>query len=219
LAWSRNLEPEHFTLANQELVGSGLGRVQALLPTQTALLVFTSGGLFKLSGDGAESGFRVDLVDQDLRLLFPDAACALDGVTYAWGDRGVYQCTENGVDQISEPIQDQLDPYQREFATDTRTVPGVFLVGNRKEREFILALPGQPVDVNQARDAQYWLVFNCKTGSWVRWILPAVGDVNDTASTYSTCAVTDNRGTIWYKPTYFDTSVDGFLYRAFNVVS
>lgn len=213
LAWSNNLEPEHFQLANQDTVGTGTGRVQALIPTQTALLIFTSTGLYKLSGDGAQSGFRLDLVDQDMRLVCADAAAGLDGRAYAWGDRGVYECTENGVGLISEPVRDLLQPFQRLLGVDARGTCGAWISANRQESEIYLAVPS----TDSPYLAQYWLAFNRLTGAWTKWILPAGGQVGEISDgdfpRTSVGATVDNMGRIWFKP-YYDTNDTQYAYRS-----
>lgn len=168
VAWSLNQQPEHFTLENFEQIGHELHRVMALSPLKKCLLICKSDSLHRASGSGAESGFRFDNHDPDVRLLFPEAACVLFDKCYLWGDAGVFECDEDGVLNVSDPaIQDLLNPVQAQIQAGSTSAYGAWAVANRKNHEFVLSVP----DLSPVGYGERLYVFNQQTGAWTNWLV------------------------------------------------
>ena len=167
VAWSNNLEPEHFQLANIEYVGSQIPRVMRLLPLKKGLFIFKKEATYQGSGAGAESGFRFDMFNEDVRLLFPEACCVVREKAYAWGDQGVFEMDESGVLDISNAIENSLKPVQFAIQPDSTTALGAWMVSNRKDKEFLLSVPV----VGNLTKGERIYVFNQETGTWVNWFV------------------------------------------------
>lgn len=178
IMWSNNQEPEHFQIPNIDLIGGQTGRVMTMRAAKNALLAFKEDGLWRVSGAGAESGFRFDQHNADVRLLYSAATAVVGTKVYAWCDQGVFECDEIDCLDISGPaIKDVLEPLQRAIGSGSRTAHGAWACSNRKDREFILSVPTTSV----LTEGERLYVFNQETGTWVNWF---VGGELKHATTY-----------------------------------
>jgi hypothetical protein len=166
LHWSKVDEPEAVPTLNYTDVG-GPGDVLALTPIENAMLVFKEDGIYAVRGS-APSSWIVDDVDLSMRLLAPQATCVLEGVCYAWTDRGVVAVTEAGARVISGPVSDQLREYQRLLPADNaNTKRGFWMVAHPRYSMVILGTGTSA----SATSATYWYVFSTITGRWSRWLM------------------------------------------------
>lgn len=167
IQWSALDEPEAWPVVNFVSVGDQDYEVLALVPLDDALLVFKEDGIYRVSGS-PPSGWIVDELDTTKRLLAPTAVCLLDGVCFAWTDRGVVPVTEGGVGEpISIPIDDQLREVQRTFPRgDTGAKRGIWLQSHARLGLVIVnassASSGDEADLGQ------W-VWSKRTGAWATW--------------------------------------------------
>lgn len=167
VAWSNQLEPEHFTATNMDEAGSGLSRVMALAPLTNSMLIFKSDGLASLHGYEA-SGISFRDIDKDTRLLYPHAMAVLGGIAYAWCDLGVVACTPDGTTPISsQAIGDRLSPIEKEIGANSTSAHGAWMIANRKDREILLGVPAS----GALTLANKTYVFNQAQGSWVNWFV------------------------------------------------
>lgn len=166
IAWSNAREPEHFQLANVDEVGPG-GHLQALITLKNAVILFGSQGVYRLSGAGATSGFRIDELAHDVRLLQPSAACRLVDHVYAWSDKGVVRGDENGLVDISTaPLFTDLRLLQEGLAADPDDGHlGAWMVPNRKNNEVLLSVPSS----GDTSIGAGLYVFSA-LGGWVKWM-------------------------------------------------
>jgi len=171
LYWSKAREYEHVPLSNWLSVGEGAqasyGR--GLIATSNALWIFLERGLYRLTGYGARSGWRVDLVDPRLQLLAARALCTLHGVAYAWTDRGVVAVSDGGVRVISSPaINDKLEEVQREVygGLANYALIRAFMVSNPKNDEIILGVPRATAPTSKITTLY---VYNTRQGAWTTW--------------------------------------------------
>lgn len=168
VAWSNNLEPEHFTAVNLERIGKGGSNVLALKATRNALIIFKEDGAFRLSGAGADSGFRIDELDKGLRLLTPDAAVSADDKVYAWCDQGVMEIDENGSENVSSiALKNTLHPTELSLGPGNYATNGLWCLYNAKDHEVVFAVPSTA----SANTGFALLVFNREQGAWVAWLM------------------------------------------------
>ncbi len=167
LAWSNNREPSHFPDTNFEHIGADDEPILALHAIKNALIVFKKDGAFRVSGSGAESGFRVDELDKNVRLVSPDAACELGDKVYAWADTGVYEVDENGTENISDvTLSEVLHPIEVKIGVGNTAAPGAWMCANRREDEILLSVPAQS-DLTVGERLYVW---NKSQRGWTTWL-------------------------------------------------
>lgn len=172
LYWSKNGEYEHVPLGNYRDVAEadGANYGAGIIATSNTLWIFLQRGLYRLTGYGARSGWRIDPVDPELQLLAPRAICMLNEIVYAWTHRGVVRISDGGIQPIGSPyINNKLEAVQREvygsFATFT-TIKA-FMVANPKNDEIILAVPSYDAPTTVCTTLY---VYNVRTGAWTTWM-------------------------------------------------
>jgi len=167
LFWSKLQEPEAVPPLSSVDVGEPDRDILALVPLRSALLVWKSDGLFRVTGTGPRS-WVVDELDLTIRLVAPDATCVLDDVCYAWTDRGVVAVTEAGVASIiSSPIAHALREFQRLLPADEASPKrGFWMQAHRRLGLVILNLATAAVS-DTSSGGQY--VWSKSTGAWSTW--------------------------------------------------
>ena len=167
IQWSKTDQPEHVPEAFHELVGSGKHEIVALQATKDALFIFKTDGIWRLSGPGADAGWRIDPIDTTTVLLGPRCVTSLNGEVFAWTNRGVVRVGQYGVaaeGNISDAaIGKDLEAAENGLAKFSQATPGAFLTANERENELILG----PATAGSKTSDPY--VFNLKTGAWTKW--------------------------------------------------
>lgn len=169
LAWSKEREPSHFSDVNFAQVGEDKDDILDLKAVGNALLVFKKDGVFRVSGSGAESGFRVDELDKNVRLVTPYAAATMADKIVAWADTGVYLCNENECNNISASVRDLLHPLETSIGIGNTAAFGAWACSSRRENEFCLGVPA----LGALTTSSYLLVYNLDQGGWTRWFSSA----------------------------------------------
>jgi hypothetical protein len=165
LHWSKINEPEAVPTLNFLDIGDRARDILALAPIENALLVFKEDGIFAVRGS-APSSWVVDEVDLSQRLVAPQAVCTLNGVCYAWTNRGVIAVTEGGAQVISGVIGDKLRELQRLLPVDdANTKRGYWMTAH--DRHGLVMLGTGSAAADTATD--YWFVFATSTQRWSRW--------------------------------------------------
>lgn len=162
IGWSKNDEPEHFTLAAYQPVGNEALPIQRMLPTRAALWIFKEDGLFRLSGSAAPY-WSVESYDPTVRLLRPDAAVASNDAIYAWTSRGVIELSDGGSRIISTQIASELDAYQRYHAANARL--GVWMAEEPTLRLILLGI--SPTSATETSEVIY--CYHVASGEWSKW--------------------------------------------------
>lgn len=101
-AWSKLEQPEHVPPLNFGTVGSGT--FYRFAPTRDALWLFTSDGLWRLSGAGGdgEGSWRLDPADPNLVLAARNAVGSLKETVWAYTNRGLVAISDDGgIQEIS----------------------------------------------------------------------------------------------------------------------
>jgi hypothetical protein len=174
LIYSKADQPEAFpgsAAGNIIRVGSASHRIDRILATRDALWIFKRDGIFRLTGAGAESGWRVDPFDMTHFLVATDSAVVMDDAIYAWTNRGVVKISDTGIQQISAlAIGNLLAPLERSYmnapinAYASTTINTGWGVANLKDDEYWLS-----VTVTGEVSERFVYVYNTKTLAWTRW--------------------------------------------------
>ncbi len=163
LWFSKPDEPEAVPPANFIDVGNVNERIIATTPMRNALLVWKKDGLFRITGNAPDS-WVVDEIDTTLRLLSSQCVCLMNGVAYAFTDRGVVATTEIGAQVISLDIATDLRDAQRELPDDAGDKRSFWMVPHPRMRAIIL---GVGVDDSTLTTNQY--VYFVDTRRWATW--------------------------------------------------
>lgn len=162
--WSKRDQPEHVPEANFALAGDD--PILKAVPTKDAMFIFTEGGIWRLTGVGEESGWRIDPFDLSHKLLTPACAVVMQGDIYAWTNHGVVRVTDMGVSEsVSAPISNLLSQIERDLATYSTDTGGAWMAANDKDNEILLGVPAAKGDDT----AEKVYVLNTKTGAWTTW--------------------------------------------------
>lgn len=165
LAWSKADQPESVPLVNYARVGDERRQIWRMVATRTRLFVFKDDGVWTVSGFSPES-IRIDEYDQTLRLVNLACVVQLQGILYAWTNRGVVALTDGGVVEVSEPaIARDLAPIQSALL-DAQDSRGPFMAASEEHEELYLGVPATASSTGYVRTIY---VYNAKTGAWTTW--------------------------------------------------
>ncbi len=167
--YSKPNEPEHVPDLNYLTIGNEKDPIYAFAPLPNALLVFKRDGLFRITGT-APDGWRVDLIEPNVRILRGECVDVLDGAAYAWTDRGVLRITDGGAQNISDGA----------VGADFAVYAGE-AIGNNQTAMFVRTWPvrgcvvvGVPYGNGSYTNANAHLFCYCvRTGAWSRWVVSA----------------------------------------------
>ncbi len=185
LAWTKRHEPEHWLLAGWQSVGNAQLPIYKLVPTRDALFIFKPDGIWRLSGFGERSGWRVDEFDLSHRAVAHDAYAVMDDTIYTISDRGLVAVSDGGVQLISEPtIANEIRRFVEYLGADSAgstAFVGAWACANPKAHEVLFGLPDTNENVGVRAINDEWArnvwVYNTSTGAWVRWFPDAEWDL------------------------------------------
>lgn len=157
-------EPESVPLPNYFDLGGLDEPIQAVVPLRDMLLVFKTDGIWLVTGSGPSS-WSVEPVDTMLRLVRPETVCVVNGVAYAWCDRGFFSITEGGAQSLSA---NALDVELRAAARLVMNHPlshGAFVIGWRRRNLVLLGVPS----ASSASACAKIYAYSLTTGAWSEW--------------------------------------------------
>ena len=175
--YSKRNEPEHVPLGNYIRVGTLGKRVLRMVPTTDAVWVFKEDGVYRVSGYGARSGFRVDPVMPSCVLLTPRCAKEMNGTVYAWTNLGPVSFGPGGFQRIGTgALESEFSRQQARIGqANTGSCFGVFVAVDPRHSEVMFGLYDSMMSLGiRALDgvddyAAHLLVYNTRTDAWVCW--------------------------------------------------
>lgn len=139
-AWSEQQQPDAFPITNTDFLGSGT--LHAAFGTRDAIFVFSSDGLWMITGTGGAAGrgfdWRADLLDSTLSIASQRAGCVMGDEVYAYTNRGFVVISTDGITELSEGILNPLLP----GASYSASAINIFLERNEQYREIYLWVNG-----------------------------------------------------------------------------
>lgn len=173
LFFSKFQQPESVPLLNFFDVGAANDRILRIVPLRTILLIFTTAGIYKLSGT-TQSSFSVTLLDDTAKLIAPRSLVTLNNTAVGLFDQGVAQVSYSSVQVLSRPIEGELNEIRGD-TVDTLE-PHCFGISYESDRKYILGIPTS----NTSTRADIFYVYNTVTRSWTNYDLQeSAGIVRD----------------------------------------
>ena len=175
LFFSKTGQPEAVPLGNY--VDVGAGTILKMAPTQSALLVLATDGLWRVTGDG--TSWTVNQVDPTVTLLHPSCLTTLNNQIYGWVEDGLSLIGEDGAQTIST---DAVGPDIREWATQIKDwgAPyfwGPSMAGDRFWNEVWLNVHRAYSTGSGGPDHITTLVYNTDTKNFTRLQRPLFANV------------------------------------------
>lgn len=145
LAFSKLDKPEAVPIPYKLLLGdASRRRILRIFRQGESLLVLKEDGVFRVTGTGPDQ-WRVSEVNANVWPLAADCCCDLDGVVYAFTNRGIVAIDGGGVTFLSDPvIGDQLRDTQRTLGIGTLTLAArtnLFVVAHKRRRLLMFHFP------------------------------------------------------------------------------
>jgi hypothetical protein len=161
LQYSKPDQPEAFPLINFLPVGTASDELLRAIPLRDKLFCFPSrGGVYTVAGF---SPFRVDLLDDTVKLIGADTVVTHGNQIFALTTQGFCSISDSGVRIISKPIEDDL---LRLFGSALSAVKALsFSVSYESDRQCQLWLPTASTDTFCT---QAW-VYNSILDDWTHW--------------------------------------------------
>ena len=164
LYYSKFQQPESVPLLQFFDVGAANDEILRILPLRSILLIFTSAGIYKLTGATANS-FQISLLDDTAVLEAPDSLVALNNNAVGFFDQGVCQVSYGSVSILSRPIEGDLN--QIRGSAGNKLGELTFGISYETDRKYMIGLPTGDADT----EAQIIYVYNVFTQSWTTYDL------------------------------------------------
>lgn len=211
---SKTGQPEEVPLLNYNDVGAGT--ILKMAPTQSALLVLATDGLWRVTGDG--TSWQVNQVDPTVTLLHPSCLTTLNNQIYGWVEDGLSLIGEDGAQTIST---DAVGPDIREWATQIKDwgAPyfwGPSMAGDRFWNEVWLNVHRAYSTGSGGPDHITTLVYNTDTKNFTRLQRPLFANVvysPDANRMVSSVFIsgTPNNIALTVQSDFYDPAGDGWL--------
>lgn len=159
--YSKYQQPEAVPLLNYIDIGSKNKPILRILALRDKLYVLKEDGIYIVSG---EAPFRVDLLDDTIKLLSPDSAVTVGNQIFALTYQGVVAISDAGVRIVSRPIENDLVRWTLSSTIVAAVKTYAFGVSYESERSYILALPYSDGSI------EYLWVYNYLTNTWTNWL-------------------------------------------------
>lgn len=162
LYYSKFQQPESVPILQFFDVGAANDEILRILPLRSILLIFTSAGIYKLTGATANS-FQISLLDDTAVLEAPDSLVALNNNAVGFFDQGVCQVSYGSVSILSRPIEGDLNEIRG--AAGDKVGELAFGISYETDRKYMIGLPATDTDT----EAQIIYVYNVFTQSWTTY--------------------------------------------------
>lgn len=183
--FSKIQQPEAVPLLNYVEAGSRGNEILRIIPLRDSVFILKEDGVFRIIGEDPSS-LRISLFDNTVALLSLESAVEINNQIYCYTDQGIAAISDNGVQVLSRPIEDQIQ--QREIISNFFTTS--FGVSYEVDRKYIFYCKALETDAYPTEA----YVYNFFTNAWTKYL-------NDRS-----CGITfDNR--------LYMGGTDGYIYR------
>ena len=162
--FSKKQQPEAVPILNYLDCGSATEPILRIIPLKDSVFIMKSNSMYRIIGED-ESSFRLSLFDNAVNFYAPESAVLCDSQIFCHTDQGFATISDNGIQIVSRPIEDQIIASQQitGFATDS------FAIGYDVDRKYIFFCKESGLDDLPSKA----YVYNYFTNSWTTWAMPA----------------------------------------------
>jgi hypothetical protein len=166
IAWSKADQPECFPAGFFQPVGDSGSAVLGFSVHKDAVFIYKEDGCWILRDNGTDQP-SIDLLDASVICVAPDSIAVVDNAAFLLSQRGVLRISQDGTQDVSDPIDDQVITAQNR---DQFNQALAFGIGYESYRLYILATPAGATE-----DAcSYQWVLNVDLGTWTKWTIPGL---------------------------------------------
>jgi hypothetical protein len=155
--WSDPDEPETVRLTSYADIGTESAPILALVPLRSALLVFKTDGVYRITGS-APNSWAVECIDTSLRLLRPECVTAVDDKAFCWAEGGFFVVTSSGARSISAGALDVELNVAARYVLASTTTHGAFVVADPSRQIVLFGVPSSLAATATSRIYVYSLV-------------------------------------------------------------
>ena len=159
--FSKVQQPEAVPLLNYVEAGSRANEILRIIPLRDSVFVLKDDGVYRIIGEDPSS-LRVSLFDSTVALLSLESAVGMNNQIYCYTDQGITAISDNGVQVLSRPIEDQIQ--KREIISNFFTTS--FGVNYEVDRKYIFYCKALETD-SYSTEAY---VFNFFTNAWTKYL-------------------------------------------------
>jgi hypothetical protein len=159
--FSKVQQPEAVPLLNYVEAGSRANEILRIIPLRDSVFIIKQDGIFRIIGEDPSS-LRVSLFDNTVALLSLESAVEINNQIYCYTDQGITAISDNGVQVLSRPIEDQVQ--QIEIISNFFT--SSFGVSYEVDRKYIFYCKALETD-SYPTEAY---VYNFFTNAWTKYL-------------------------------------------------
>ena len=183
--YSKIQQPEAVPILNYVDAGSRANEILRIIPLRDSVFILKEDGVYRIIGEDPTS-LRISLFDNTVKLLSIESAVEMNNQIYCYTDQGIAAISDNGVEVVSRPIEDQIQ--QSEIIQNFFTTS--FGISYEVDRKYLFYCKALATDTFPTEA----YVYNFFTNAWTKYIQDR-----------SCGIVYDNR--------LYMGGTDGFIYR------
>lgn len=174
--YSKPLLADAVPLVNFGTVGPNTGSILRMVVLRDALYLFTSAGLYRLTGRSA-ADFAAQEFDLTFRLLGREMVTVCDDAIYAWGIEGIAKITAAGVEYISNAIEPLVQKVVLD-AGETWLATYAWATSYQSRHKVLFSVPTSGTNKNCATT----YVYDTRMQAWTSWAWRRAGSVTPTGA-------------------------------------
>jgi hypothetical protein len=159
--FSKIQQPESVPILNYVDAGSRGNEILRIIPLRDSVFVLKEDGVYRIIGEDPTS-LRISLFDNTVKLLSLESAVEINNQIYCYTDQGVCAVSDNGVQVLSRPIEDQTQ--QSEIISNFFTTS--FGVSYEVDRKYLFYC--KSVETDSYPTQAY--VYNFFTNAWTKYL-------------------------------------------------
>lgn len=159
--FSKLQQPEAVPLLNYVDAGSRGIEIFRVIPLRDSVFVLKEDGVYRIIGEDPGS-LRISLFDNTVKLLAIESAVEINNQIYCYTDQGISAISDNGIEILSRPIEDQI--LQSETLSNFSTLS--FGVSYEVDRKYLFYC--KTLETDSYPTQAY--VYNFFTNAWTKYI-------------------------------------------------